>query len=603
MMRIRGMKRIAALVIISFGYLTVAQELTWYVEGILFVGNDHIQHNELIPLMKLQPPDFFTRTEYSFSKLVDDISVIKQYYYEKGYLSASVQLTGIERDTAIHGVAIRLRISEGVQTIVNSIVFCGNTIFSDSLLSTFISLKENAPLDSVAYERSGWIIKDSLAGRGYHFSTIDRSIHINKKQDSASIIYEIEKGPIVLRGGLEIIGTEDVKRKIVEREVVMEKGEVMTAFEIARSIRRLYGTGLFDYVILEPLDTGSVTSEMDTVTVPVLIQVVEADMFSIELGGGYNTEDGFYGTGEASYANLFSLGHRISLSTRLSTDLSFAQLVYSYPWIFGVPLFSDLIAFIERQEEIDFTGLFTGGLLSVNSHIDRRSWYRTWIQVENTLWLQGIEPGENIGDDTRGNFVLLGAGYTRDQRNNLLNPGKGFFGFVEGEIAGPWIPWSDKFYRFKGDVRGYYSILQNTFKFASALFAGYVMEYGTDRNVPPQELFRVGKGGVRPVRGYDDEAVVFSDDNTGGGKLALILTPLEISFPIYRILKGALFIDCGRIWQSPDDIGLNDLKWSVGPGLRLVNLPIGLVRLDYGIRLDGDPDLEGRIHFGIGATF
>lgn len=603
MMRIRGMKQIAALVIIFFGYLTVAQELTWYVEGIRFVGNDHIQRNELIPLMKLQPPDFFTRTEYSFSKLVDDISVIKQYYYGKGYLSASVQLAGIEKDTAIHGVAIRLRISEGVQTIVNPIVFYGNTIFSDSLLSTFIPLKENAPLDSVTYERSGRIIKDSLAGRGYHFSTIDRSIQINEKQDSASVIYEIEAGPVVLRGSLEIIGTEDIKRKIVEREVIMEKGEVMTSFEIAHSIRRLYGTGLFDYVILEPLDTGFVTSEMDTVTVPVLIQVVEADMFSIELGGGYNTEDGFYGTGEASYANLFSLGHRISLSTRLSTDLSFAQLVYSYPWIFGVPLFSDLIAFIERQEEIDFTGLFTGGLLSVNSHLDRRSWYRTWIQVKNTLWLQGIEPGENIDDDTRGNFVLLGAGYTRDQRNNLLNPGNGFFGFVEGEIAGPWIPWSDKFYRFKGDVRGYYSILQNTFKFASALFAGYVMEYGTDRNVPPQELFRVGKGGVRPVRGYDDEAVVFSDDNAGGGKLALILTPLEISFPIYRILKGALFIDCGRIWQSPDDIGLNDLKWSVGPGLRLVNLPIGLVRLDYGIRLDGDPDLEGRIHFGIGATF
>ena len=52
-----------------------------------------------------------------------------------------------------------------------------------------------------------------------------------------------------------------------------------------------------------------------------------------------------------------------------------------------------------------------------------------------------------------------------------------------------------------------------------------------------------------------------------------------------------------------DEFGLKDLRWSVGPGLRLVNLPIGVVRLDYGIRLDGDIDLEGRIHFGIGAAF
>ncbi len=599
-----GMKQITVLVILSFVFLTVARELTWYVERLQFTGNDNVKRNELIPLMKLQPPGFFTRTEYSFSKLVNDMAVIERYYHSKGYLRASVQIAGIERDTALHGVAIRLKIHEGIQTIVHSIAFCGNTIFSDSLLSTFIPLKQNAPLDSVAYEQSGRIIKDHLAGRGYHFSTVSRRIQINEKQDSASVIYEIEKGPLVLRGDLEIVGAEDVRRKVLEREVVIKKGEAMTVFGIARSIRNLYGTGLFSYVLLEPQDTGSVTSEKDTVTVPVLIQVVKADMFSTDLGGGYNTEDGFYGTAAASYANFFSLGHRISLSTRLSIDLSYAQLVYSYPWVFGVPLFSDLTAFIERQEEVDFTGLFTGGLLSLNSRLDRRSWYRTWIQVENTLWLHDIVPKTDSVNNTRGNFVLLGAGYTHDRRNNLLNPRKGFFTFVQAEIAGPWIPWSDKFYRFKGDIRGYYPVLQNTLKVASALFAGYVMEYGgADRTVPPQELFRVGEGGVRPVRGYSDEAVVFPDDNATGGKFALIVTPLEITFPIYRILKGALFVDCGRIWQATDEIRLSDLRWSVGPGLRLVNLPIGLIRLDYGIRLDGEPDLEGRLHFGIGATF
>jgi outer membrane protein insertion porin family len=597
------MKCLTALVILSLVYFTLAKEMTWYVEGIVFQGNGDVKSSELIPLMKLQPPEFFTRTEYSFSKLVDDISVIERYYYRKGYLSASVQIAGIEKDTAIQGVAIRLRINEGVQTVVNCIAFTGDTIFTDSALSAFIPLKENAPLDSVVYEQSGRIIKDSLAIRGFVFASVDRSIEINKERDSATIIYKIEAGPVVLRGDLEIVGAEAVKRKVIEREVSLEKGEVLTAYEIARSIRRLYGTGLFDYVLFEPQDTSSVSSGEDTVTVPVLIQLQAADMYSLQLGGGYNTEDGFYGTAEASYANLFSLGHRISASTRLSFELSSAQLVYSYPWVFGVPLFSDLSAFIERQEEIDFTGLFTGGLLSLNSRLDMRSWYRTWIQIENTLWLHDLASGLDTSIDSRGNFVLLGAGYTRDQRNNLMNPGKGFFGFVEGEIAGPWILWSDKFYRFKGDIRGYYPFLNEKVTVASALFAGYVMEYGVDRNVPPQELFRVGEDGVRPVRGYTDEEVVFPNDNAGGGKFALIVTPLEVTFPIYRILEGAVFVDCGVIWQSPVGIDLNDLRWSIGPGLRLVNLPIGLVRLDYGLPVKKNLNLKGRIHFGIGATF
>ncbi|MBN1604693.1 MAG: hypothetical protein JW915_23995 [Chitinispirillaceae bacterium] len=95
------MKYITALVMLSFVYIRAAQDLSWYVEGIHFSGNERIEQSELVPLMQLQPPGFFTRSEYSFSKLIDDISAIKRYYYKKGYLGASVVIAGIEKNTAL----------------------------------------------------------------------------------------------------------------------------------------------------------------------------------------------------------------------------------------------------------------------------------------------------------------------------------------------------------------------------------------------------------------------------------------------------------------------------------------------------------------------
>jgi outer membrane protein insertion porin family len=333
------------------------------------------------------------------------------------------------------------------------------------------------------------------------------------------------------------------------------------------------------------------------------VQLEAADLYNIQAGGGYTTEDGFYGTAEVSYANLFSLGHRIAVSGVLRSDISRGNIVYSSHWIFGQPLLTDVTAFIERQETVDFTGLFTGGQLSITTQAGLRNWYQTWIRFENTLWLHDTVSGQNISDETRGNVVLFGAGYTRDQRKNLMNAGIGYTGVVEGEIAGPWISWSDTFYRLTIDIRGYSSFFKSKIICASALFAGYVKQYGSGKNVPPQELFRVGEGGVRALRGYDDESIIKQPGIAGGGKIALILNPVEATFPIYRMLIGSLFLDCGAIWQTPDHIRMSDLRWSAGPGLRLVDLPIGTVRLDYGIPLNKESDIAGRIHFGIGASF
>lgn len=584
------------LVLILAGQLPAQQQ--WYVGAIEFVGNDSIGRQVLLSQMQLQPPEFFIRDRYTFSILTDDIYRLERFYTSRGYLDARVRIAQVIRDSSAQGVYIRLRIHEGVQTVVDSVRFTSNEIFSDSALSQFVPLKENEPLDSLLYAQSGELIRDSLASRGFLFAEVDERIRYRENENTASVVYTIEEGPVVLVGSVEIRGTDVVSDRVVQRELLLDSGTVMTSRRISRSVRRLYSTGLFDFVRIEPVDTVSVPTDLDTVVVPVLVQVQTADFLSLTAGGGYNTEDGLYATGEVSYDNLFELGHRVSVSGRLSYDLVSAQLIYSYPWFLDMPLFSDLMLYIERRDELEFTGLFRGGLFSLSGRLNPLTRYRVWLRVENTAWLEGVTPGPQFPERLRNNVALVGAGVTRDTRDNVINPGRGFFGIVETELAGPGIPWSDKFFKTKADARGYYALFEKRLTLLSALFAGYVRGYGeAGAGVPVQELFRVGDE-VRPVRGYPNTSVMAAM----GGRLALVITPLEVTFPLYETLAGAVFVDGGYIWSNLDSFNLGDTRWSVGAGFRL-SLPIGIVRFDYGVRLDGDLDLDGRFHLGVGTAF
>jgi outer membrane protein assembly complex protein YaeT len=582
-----------------------AQQNTLFVESILLEGNDSIPGKQLLPLMQLQPPGFFERSPYSFTTLTTDLSAIERYYHRNGYLHASVTIAELDRRPSQSTVVIRLQINEGPRTMIDSIKFQGNRVFSDSVFSGFVPLDEGGPLDSLLYKRSADIIQDSLASQGHLFSEVKQQLKFYKDRTRVSVIYTIDEGPVVMPGDLEIVGADDIRRRVITRELDLDRQSPLTASVLSQAMSRLYGTGLFDYVRIEPSDTGTAPSYADTITVPVLVQVRLSNMFSLQVGSGYNTDNGLYGTGEVSYRNVFALGHRITLSGQASFDLIGTQLIYSYPWFLGAPVYADLMLYIERQEEMEFSGLFRGGLFSLAGRLTRLSRYRAWLQVENTVWITE-PPATNIFPDVpQGNMALAGIGLTRDTRNIILNPDRGTYAALEGELAGPAIPWSDKFYKVKCDLRTYYSFFSRQLKFASALFAGYVNGYGPAGDaVPTQELFRVSEDAVRPVRGYSPEMVASPDENGAvrGGRLVLILTPVEITFPVYSILNAALFADGGYVWATLKQFSMRDLQWSVGPGVR-INLPIGIGRLDYGIRLDGDSDLDGQFHFGIGASF
>jgi outer membrane protein insertion porin family len=79
---------------------------------------------------------------------------------------------------------------------------------------------------------------------------------------------------------------------------------------------------------------------------------------------------------------------------------------------------------------------------------------------------------------------------------------------------------------------------------------------------------------------------------------------VELTFPIVAKTRGAIFYDTGFVNGKSWAFGFHDIASDIGIGVRL-DLPIGPLRLDYGIPLQRDSSTThgGKFNFSVGYQF
>jgi len=112
-------------------------------------------------------------------------------------------------------------------------------------------------------------------------------------------------------------------------------------------------------------------------------------------------------------------------------------------------------------------------------------------------------------------------------------------------------------------------------------------------------------GGGDSIRGFEyrDVGPRDSNDEPIGGE-AMIAGSLEYTFPLVSKIRGAAFFDMGNVYSTPSDF-MDGIVASVGMGVRL-NLPVGPIKLDYGIPIITDDWTEGEngaFSFNVGTIF
>jgi outer membrane protein insertion porin family len=93
------------------------------------------------------------------------------------------------------------------------------------------------------------------------------------------------------------------------------------------------------------------------------------------------------------------------------------------------------------------------------------------------------------------------------------------------------------------------------------------------------------------------------ENNQPVGGQASFLFNIEERFPLFWILRGAVFLDTGQVWTNVDAMRLDSLQPSAG-GSIMFTTPVGPVRFDLGFRLKDSGDMPSSVfHFLIGNPF
>jgi len=121
------------------------------------------------------------------------------------------------------------------------------------------------------------------------------------------------------------------------------------------------------------------------------------------------------------------------------------------------------------------------------------------------------------------------------------------------------------------------------------------------QEVPRAERFFAG--GSTTIRGFEQNTVGDIEARQPTGGQAMLVINNEIRFPVVSIFDGVGFVDIGNVYRRVSDFSLTNIRKTAGVGLR-VRTPWFLLRLDYGLKLDREPEeTRGRFFFSIGQAF
>lgn len=599
-------RRIAVtLLLCAFSFPSRGEEKEWIVGSITFHGNEHVQRRELLRRMSLHSPGYFTKTNYTFSKLVDDIGELGDLYHDRGYLHASIEIDTVVLDSSRDKADVSLTVDEGKPTRIRDISAVGTPGILRGEWRDYLTVEPGARLDSLGPARSREALSSQLAQQGRLLGDVSYDVELDSSRYHASVVFVIVPGPVVLAGGVDIVGFENLTPEVIRRDLAFESGDTLTPELIEQSIRRLYRTGLFENVRIEPLTDMGYSSAEKVVRVPVFIGITEKDMLAYRAGGGYNAYENIFGSAEVLYRNMFSLGHSLGVSGRLSSVFSYGRAGYTYPHFLLPSLTLELSGFGERRAPESYEGVFAGGTVALSLRAGPNGTVRTWTNIENTIRLNEPSSTAEFPSFREKATALVGVGVQRDTRVRPAFPEPGLFSDLRVELAGPGLDWSYQFVRFQGDVRGFLPTANEQVVFSWAGYVGYMSGFGEEGDaVPPHERFLVGLRRVRPIRGYREEDVSPVDVNgvVRGGRTAFVANPLEVRVYPYQWIHFAMFLDAGYVWSDPLDADVRDLEWSTGSGIRML-LPMGLLRLDYAHPLSRTVLSGGRLVFAMGLPF
>jgi outer membrane protein insertion porin family len=594
---------------------------------------------------------------YKDEQFEDDQDALREYYREHGYIDFDIKDIRKEYPTP-ETMIIRFVVYEGKLYKVGSVKFIGNKLFTDQdLAAGMVALHEGQHLKNKLgphglgmdvgdhFTPKGMAddvqqVEDAYGTKGYIDVTqgsgnlrVERIP--NTDTGTMDLEFNIKEGQKSYIEKIEIRGNTKTKDRVIRRELAVAPGEVFDQVRVKITKARLENLQYFEKVDTRP-EATSVPSRKD-----LIIGVDEKNTGNVSVGAGFSSVDALVGFAELSQGNfdLFNPptftggGQKLRLQLQLGTKREDADLTFIEPWFLGRKLSLTVDLY---HHELDFqspNNLYDESHTGVRFSLSRALGSDFLIgSVNYTIDNVGVtlnqayggqagqtEPGQpfpthgpvippTILKDTGYSLLTkVGGSLAYETRNSTQLPDKGQHTELSVEAAVP-----------AGGVKEYYRIELKSDWYFKGFRPGHVIEaightgvadaFGSTADVPFYDRWYLG--GLYSLRGFkyhniaprDPDTANFHSDEPVGGDTYWYAS-VEYSIPIIDRLRFAMFYDMGQVSLQPYKYTFKDFDANVGLGIRL-NLPIGPLRLDYGIPVVHDQfnSGKGQFQFGVGYT-
>ena len=554
----------------------------------------------------------------------DDRERLTEFYREQGYIDFEIKDIEIE-ELSEKWIAIKITIAEGNQYNVGAVEVKGASLHTEEEIKARFRMGEGAIFTPGGLSDDIENVKDLYGVKGYIDTVVQPRKKPNIETGTMDLQYEIEENEKSYIEKIEIRGNDKTKDKVLRRELSVSPGDTFNMVEVKISKNRLMQMDYFEKVDVRPEPTD-VPDRRDLV-----INVEEKNTGNLIVGAGFSSIDALVGFVEVTQGNfdLFKPptftggGQRARARAQIGTSRQDYQLTFIEPWFLErrleleVDLFHRELDFIGQTFDEQRSGASVGLKRSLFGQRDLVG--RVAYTIERVA-IQDVDPSASQAiKDEEGARVAsrFSSSIAWDTRNHYLTPSSGQRTELISTIAGGPL----------GGQTDTYSLELKTSHYFPGFARGHIFElhgatgvndnHGSGR-VP---LFdRWFLGGQNTARGYRYRHVGPRDDqNEPLGGSTYWFGSAEYSVPVVDRVRLAAFYDAGMVYQQsysfnprfqfkdssaiPVTVKGDSGFWNdnVGIGVRL-NLPIGPLRLDYGIPLNGDGrnDKSGKFQFGAG---
>lgn len=623
---------------------TVAENEKIGIKDLVFEGNKVFTSDQLRSVIATKKKSFLSRIlntgVLNRDALKTDTERLTAFYYDNGYINVRIDEPKVERKE--EGLYVTIRIDEGEQFKIGEIGFVGKVPGGEEDAKRLVTLEKGQTFKASILRDDVFRLTGYFSDQGYAFVNVEPETDVRPDEKVVNVNYRVDEGPEVFVDRVEIAGNTKTRDKVIRRQLRVEEQTLFSASALQVSKERVQRLGFFEDVNLAT--QRGVKNDL----LNVLVDVKEAQTGAFSVGAGFNSSTSIVATARIQENNLFGRGQQLTLGASIGSKYRNSILSFSDPYAFdtrfslGVDLFDWEFAF----EDFDRSG--TGAGVRVSYPLAAFGYYDLWgfplediyagmnYQYEKSKIsnFDDITPPAIRAEKGTATTGLVSPNFYRNTLNNPMDPTAGSFQQLTLGFAG--LGGSTNYEKAELEARFFFPLYRSPRWGQFTLMTGGFFAYGVgDIDFTEEDhigtqgekilksdmpLFdRYFPGGINSIRGFGERSLgprervtVLVDENGEtqpktyrrpiGGSEEIILNN-EIIFPVVQQLKlnGVVFSDLGNAFTHEQGLDLNDLRYSVGAGLRWRS-PFGPIRVELAHALNAkNGEKTSTIHFAFGG--